>query len=181
MKPLPPGVPFLARGLLALSFYPLLIVASARLFHRFAGLAIPVWLLPLLALASVAASTAATIALRERRVRRAAARLGAVLPPRWDGRAIGHVDLLRSMVHEYKNGYIADNLMLKLGELGPTMQTNILWDRAYITTDPQAIKSILATDFANYVKGEAFDGYMRSVLGTGVFNSDGDMWKCVRV
>lgn len=106
MKPLPPGVPFLARSLLALSFYPLLIVASARLFHRFAGLAIPVWLVPLLALASVAASTAATIALRERRVRRAAARLGAVLPPRWDGRAIGHVDLLRSMVHEYKNGYI---------------------------------------------------------------------------
>lgn len=71
----------------------------------------------------------------------------------------------------------ADNLMLKLGELSPTMQTNILWDRAYITTDPQAIKvclspfsylqhsvialsdlvsfsqSILATDFANYVKG----------------------------
>lgn len=37
---------------------------------------------------------------------------------------------------------------------------------------------MLATDFANYEKGPRFQNAMRSVLGTGVFNSDpGDFWK----
>ncbi|KAJ7054373.1 cytochrome P450 monooxygenase pc-3 [Mycena amicta] len=41
-----------------------------------------------------------------------------------------------------------------------------------LTTEPEYIKIVLATDFANYEKG-----CMDSVLGTGVFNSDGEMWK----
>lgn len=37
---------------------------------------------------------------------------------------------------------------------------------------------ILATDFEHFEKGSAFRGYMRSLLGTGVFNADGetDSW-----
>ncbi|KAF8880184.1 cytochrome P450 [Infundibulicybe gibba] len=48
------------------------------------------------------------------------------------------------------------------------------------TISPEYIKIILATDFDNYVKGAEFHEAMVDVLGTGVFNSDGDMWKCVR-
>jgi hypothetical protein len=41
------------------------------------------------------------------------------------------------------------------------------------TTSPEHIKAMLASDFNNYVKGERFIHNMKSVLGTGVFNSDG--------
>ncbi|KAG8734304.1 hypothetical protein FRC12_018563, partial [Ceratobasidium sp. 428] len=45
------------------------------------------------------------------------------------------------------------------------------------TTEPENIKAILSTDFASFEKGLAFRDKVFSVLGTGVFNSDGEMWK----
>lgn len=42
-----------------------------------------------------------------------------------------------------------------------------------------SLQAILSTDFDSFEKGENFRWYMQSVLGTGVFNSDGDMWKWV--
>jgi hypothetical protein len=64
-----------------------------------------------------------------------------------------------------------------------------------ITTDPDHIKvsqtavyicksltysqAILSTEFDTFEKGDIFRWYMESMLGTGVFNADGDMWKCV--
>ena len=48
-----------------------------------------------------------------------------------------------------------------------------------MTTDPEAIKRILSTDFQGYEKGPELRAQMQTLLGTGVFNSDGDMWKCV--
>ncbi|KAK6988131.1 cytochrome P450 [Favolaschia claudopus] len=49
--------------------------------------------------------------------------------------------------------------------------------RLYLHHRAEHIKLILATDFSNYVKGNALRDLMNSVLGTGVFNSDGEMWK----
>ena len=34
---------------------------------------------------------------------------------------------------------------------------------------------ILATDFERFEKGPVFRGYMKSLLGTGVFNADGEI------
>jgi hypothetical protein len=45
------------------------------------------------------------------------------------------------------------------------------------TSDPRHIKLILSTDFDGYAKGERFTYAMGSVLGSGIFNSDGDIWK----
>lgn len=45
------------------------------------------------------------------------------------------------------------------------------------TTDPEIMKIVLATEFSGYEKGDRFKDSARSVLGEGVFNSDGDMWK----
>jgi len=45
------------------------------------------------------------------------------------------------------------------------------------TTDPNHIKSILATDFNVWEKGHQFRAYMASVLGSGAFNVDGSIWK----
>ncbi|EJD51740.1 cytochrome P450, partial [Auricularia subglabra TFB-10046 SS5] len=45
------------------------------------------------------------------------------------------------------------------------------------TADPENVKTILASDFNNFEKGSVFRETAVSVLGTGVFNSDGEMWK----
>jgi hypothetical protein len=49
------------------------------------------------------------------------------------------------------------------------------------TSDYRNIKSILVSDFEGYHKGPRFDDAVRSVLGKGVFNSDGKLWKLVRL
>ncbi|ELU38294.1 cytochrome P450 monooxygenase pc-3 [Rhizoctonia solani AG-1 IA] len=50
-----------------------------------------------------------------------------------------------------------------------------------VTIEPENIKAILSTDFNSFEKGERdidiIQEKMESVLGKGIFNSDGDMWK----
>ncbi|PCH44301.1 cytochrome P450 [Wolfiporia cocos MD-104 SS10] len=46
-----------------------------------------------------------------------------------------------------------------------------------LTSDPNHMKAILATNFQSFEKGDYFRRQMNSVLGTGVFNADGDLWK----
>ena len=41
------------------------------------------------------------------------------------------------------------------------------------------LQHVLATDFYGFEKGPELRYQMRTLLGTGVFNADGDMWKCV--
>ncbi|KAI0934641.1 hypothetical protein AcV5_006416 [Taiwanofungus camphoratus] len=65
-----------------------------------------------------------------------------------------------------------DYIIKNLAELGSIIQMNILWDLEYLTSDQQIIKCLLVTNFGNYVKSKVSDGYVYSVLGTGVFNSD---------
>ncbi|KIJ39899.1 hypothetical protein M422DRAFT_257217 [Sphaerobolus stellatus SS14] len=53
----------------------------------------------------------------------------------------------------------------------------ILGDDRCITRNPKNIQRILVTDFENYKKGALFADITESLLGTGVFNSDGEMWQ----
>ncbi|KAI3849272.1 hypothetical protein MKX03_001671 [Papaver bracteatum] len=43
--------------------------------------------------------------------------------------------------------------------------------------EPENVEHVLKTNFHNYPKGEAFHTYMEELLGDGIFNSDGEMWK----
>ncbi|KAL9241476.1 hypothetical protein vseg_015586 [Gypsophila vaccaria] len=45
-----------------------------------------------------------------------------------------------------------------------------------ITSDPNNIHHVMSKNFANYPKGEKFND-MFDVLGDGIFNSDGELWK----
>lgn len=78
-----------------------------------------------------------------------------------------------------------------IAEHGPIFNLRILWTNTIMTVSPECIKLILATDFDNYVKGSfctsvivsyeftlslagnRFQTALMSVLGNGVFNSDG--------
>ncbi|OAK94012.1 cytochrome P450 52A11 [Phaeosphaeriaceae sp. SRC1lsM3a] len=49
-------------------------------------------------------------------------------------------------------------------------------ERVILTADPENIKAILATQFKDYGKGEAFRKDWFTFLGNGIFTTDGQLW-----
>ncbi|KAM7468518.1 hypothetical protein LguiB_016080 [Lonicera macranthoides] len=43
--------------------------------------------------------------------------------------------------------------------------------------DPASVEHVLKTNFANYPKGDVYHSYMEVLLGDGIFNVDGDLWR----
>jgi fatty acid omega-hydroxylase len=52
--------------------------------------------------------------------------------------------------------------------------------RYYITSDPACVEHILRTRFDAYPKGPEFLGFFHDLLGSGIFNSDGERWRVQR-
>ncbi|KAI0637982.1 cytochrome P450 monooxygenase pc-2 [Trametes polyzona] len=172
-----PGLRFLLRY----SLTNLVPVLSVWLFSRFlqwyAGVRIPGLLVVVGALLSIPGAYALRIVARDIRIRRAARRTGTILPPRWDGRLIGNFDLLQHTIKGFQSGYVGEGMWDKVNELGHLHMAEILWDRMYVTNDANVIKTFLATDFASFEKGQLIREMVHSVLGVGVFNTDGELWK----
>ncbi|OSC98998.1 cytochrome P450 monooxygenase pc-3 [Trametes coccinea BRFM310] len=174
---LPPGVPFLIRRLFFNLAPATAILAASRLLEVVFQLRPPTVAIIVIALLSIPALYILRIVLHEWHVRRAAARIGAVLPPRWEGRSIGNMDILDHVMERFYKGYITDGVWDKMGELGYLYAISIMWDTSYFTTDANVTKAVLATEFLDFEKGDEFRDSMGTVLGTGVFNADGEMWK----
>ncbi|EKM59241.1 uncharacterized protein PHACADRAFT_249548 [Phanerochaete carnosa HHB-10118-sp] len=151
--------------------------AALILLRRYADLWIPTWAIFWLSVLSLPIAHGLSVWHSNWRAARKAARMGAVLPPRVQGRWPGSVDLLVKLTDSFENGFLSDLLWEKMCSVNQTFEIYILWDRNYVTSDASVVKAILANEFTSFVKGKRFDICMRSVLGTGVFNSDGDMWK----
>ncbi|KIO19942.1 hypothetical protein M407DRAFT_142593 [Tulasnella calospora MUT 4182] len=96
-----------------------------------------------------------------------------VVKSKWPGGLDVLAKLLGSLENEYAAQYIEDLTV----EYGYLYCLSILGEDYIVTFNPDDIKRILATDFQTWEKGEAWHGPMNSVLGSGVFNSDGEMWK----
>uniref|UniRef100_A0ACD5WGU0 Uncharacterized protein n=1 Tax=Avena sativa TaxID=4498 RepID=A0ACD5WGU0_AVESA len=43
--------------------------------------------------------------------------------------------------------------------------------------DPVNVEHVLKTNFSNYPKGEVYRSYMDVLLGDGIFNADGELWR----
>ncbi|KAI0774073.1 cytochrome P450 monooxygenase pc-3 [Fomes fomentarius] len=175
-KSLPPGVPFLFRLLLIVSTPPVAVYLVYRLASSH-DIIFSTWTWILAAVASGPLFYSARISLKYRSFHRGAAHRGAVLPPDLSGRWIGNWDILTGILDAFLNGYPSDMFDYGFAECGPLFRYSIFWDMAYCTKDPNVVKTILATDFPNYEKGEMFHDYTDSLFGTGVFNADGDLWK----
>ncbi|KAI0090121.1 cytochrome P450 monooxygenase pc-3 [Irpex rosettiformis] len=154
-----------------------LIALRRRLSPEIAAKYLPGWVIALSAITSIPALLTLKIKRREWSEKRKAAAYGATLPVRRLGKQIGNIDIMGAMFETLEKGFLSEFMWDKMAELGYTYEFYVLWDRAIVTSDVNITKTVLATDFPNYVKGETFNQYMKSVLGTGVFNSDGDMWK----
>ncbi|KAF7335780.1 hypothetical protein MVEN_02233900 [Mycena venus] len=105
-------------------------------------------------------------------VKRSAAQIP-VVRDKWPG----GLSVMASMAASFNTGYPGDCLQDWCDQYGHTITTKILFESSIFTTEPDYIKAILATEFDNYWKGPTDTALNRSLLGFGIFNTDGDMWK----
>ncbi|KAG2014268.1 cytochrome P450 [Coprinopsis cinerea AmutBmut pab1-1] len=84
---------------------------------------------------------------------------------------------MKEVMRSFRDGYPAEVFLDWMKEYGNTFQLRAPTDSRIITFEPDHIKAILATQFENFIKGDIFKAQMDSLLGVGVFNSDGEMWK----
>ncbi|EIW84467.1 cytochrome P450 monooxygenase pc-3 [Coniophora puteana RWD-64-598 SS2] len=153
-------------------------IALAIAAYYFGVLSIlPVWQTLLLAAATPPSAFLLGVAYDTLSQRRRAAALGARLVPRVKGRWPGNMDVVIEQAEEVDRDYMGSYFLKLEQKYGKVYNVRYLWDDFIFTTEPSHIKAILASNFGSFVKGEEFNDIFRSVLGTGVFNSDGDMWK----
>ena len=104
-------------------------------------------------------------------------RLGARVVPRVEGILPGNLDLLYKGFSADKSEYLGEPWLSPMRRLGTTFSIRILRDQRMCTLNPQNIQKIVATNFEIYRKGKMLNNIQESMLGVGVFNSDGDMWQ----
>ncbi|KAI5119720.1 hypothetical protein M0805_001433 [Coniferiporia weirii] len=176
---LPPGINLLlavVRRLLAHSLPPAAVVcASAALLDYDFGL--PYWLWMLLLMLSMPFVMTGKIIWSNLRNKWEARTFGAVPPPVVKSYWPGGIDTLFSVLQNDKKGYPMDVTYERSKLLGWTFNWRLFWEDKIFTCEPEHVKAILASEFNNYEKGDIFKEHMHSVLGDGVFNSDGEMWK----
>ncbi|KAF8510916.1 cytochrome P450 [Gautieria morchelliformis] len=176
----PPGLLFVAQATPQLAFPPLLVFVV----HHYSSYSLPsyIWLIAYLLVNPAVLIAYGTLQhIREEREIR---KLGARRVPLAPSSVPGGLDNLMAALRSFGSGYPGTLSSISIETYAQTdfikqltyggngwMQSTIL------TTEPEHIKAILATDFDNFDKGDVFRWYMHSVLGTGVFNSDGERWK----
>ncbi|KAF7305559.1 Cytochrome P450 [Mycena chlorophos] len=174
-----PGVEFLVHntlhGLSKLAFIGTGLYYSSRYF--FPEISFSPLVAILVSIASVPVHAAARDGLRYWRQKREAAALGARLAPCVRGKWPGNLDIMRDIMNMRLTGYPGDAFVPLIAKYGPIFNTRILWVDHIFTVSPDHLKTVLATNFDTFQKGPYLQGIMRSVLGNGIFNSDGEQWK----
>lgn len=107
--------------------------------------------------------------------------LGAVPAQEMPGKMFGCIDLVQEIQESSKNGFIGEWVTAQHEKVGSgTVAGALLGDYILTTCDPGNIKVVLATEFNNFEKGFFLRETMASLLGEGVFNADGDLWRMHR-
>lgn len=177
-----PGVDFLVKGSLILGAFVGTIVTLNSSVATKAGYHIPTWML--LAGTTIAIPVSLTISVMSRKISNArqATTMGARIVPEAQGQWLGNLDILKKMMENLKVGYpgifpfsncltwgrysspspiLGDGLDELLVKRGPVFNLRIMWSDLIFTASPEHIKSMLATDFQNYVKGRTIHGFLR--------------------
>ncbi|KAF8598853.1 cytochrome P450 [Ceratobasidium sp. AG-I] len=134
---------------------------------------------PLRALISLVVFTIMQSTLEKLRRKRDMKRLGpnVVEAPWMKMRWPGNLDFIPYIMHNRDTDYCAGAWTTLIEEYGETFNIGLMGGDQIFTGEPENVKTILSTEFANFEKGRKFREKVFSVLGTGVFNSDGEMWK----
>ncbi|PPR04351.1 hypothetical protein CVT24_013203 [Panaeolus cyanescens] len=172
-----PGVDYLTKAFASLGAFVAVVVTANSWVSENTEYQYPTWAVLTGSIVGIPIMFSAMNVYQTLQKKRQAKALGARMIPEAEGSYPGNLDVLQRMMENLKRGYPGDGLDELLEKKGNTVNMRVLWADLIFTTCPDHIKTILATDFQNYVKGERFHYNMGAVLGTGVFNSDGEMWK----
>lgn len=172
-----PGVRFLITNAPAIIPLSVLLYFGSDFLYNKTGGAFPRWGIVPLAIVVVPYLGVLRLEWNLFKYRRTAASMGAVIPPLIPDKWPFHLNTLAVMLKSFLHGYPGDNMWEWVAKLGYTYRVRTGSDERMVTIEPHYVKSILATNFDCWDKGPVFIHQMHSVLGTGVFNADGDMWK----
>ncbi|KAL0958725.1 hypothetical protein HGRIS_014055 [Hohenbuehelia grisea] len=81
---------------------------------------------------------------------------------------------MRTLIDNFVSGYLGEPIQEWSDKYGNIMNIRILFVNGFFTTEPEHVKIVLASQFDSFEKGPVFFQMMNSLLGTGVFNSDGE-------
>nr|AVZ23844.1 cytochrome P450 [Thanatephorus cucumeris] len=88
-----------------------------------------------------------------------------------------NIDFIPFANEAREHGYVNDAMAPFLDSIGNIFNINLFGEDFIFTNEPEHVKAMLSTDFANFVKGHSNHEKIFSLLGEGVFNVDGEMWK----
>ncbi|KIL67115.1 hypothetical protein M378DRAFT_160099 [Amanita muscaria Koide BX008] len=170
---LTPGVRLLAKGAAYVSVPVFGGMAIQRFMLRIYDVSMPTWAIVTASIMIIPIAGYISVFWKQVKDRRDAAAMGAQIVPKIPGKKFGNFDVVQRMTQAAEHGYPGEELPPWFDAHGPTLNMYIFYSDVFLTASPEYLKLMLATDFHNYVKGERLRHSMASVLGTGVFNSDG--------
>ncbi|TFK28591.1 cytochrome P450 monooxygenase pc-3 [Coprinopsis marcescibilis] len=176
MVELPPGIAYLIRILPNLVVPPATVLVATKVAQGPLELNIPTWAVILASALSLPLAFFAQFAQKTIADSRAAANHAAKLPPCVYDSWPGGIGLLRATLQNFSDGYPGELFNDWVNQYGNLVNFRIMWENRFLTVEPDHIKAILATQFESFEKGPTFQRMMSTILGTGVFNSDGDMF-----
>ncbi|KAF8894964.1 cytochrome P450 [Mucidula mucida] len=108
---------------------------------------------------------------------RTARSLGARLAPGVRGKLPLNYDVLMALHHASESGYSCELFQDFADEYGAIYDLDLGGFSLPTTISPKHIQALLATQFDKFEKAPTFRDVMKPVLGSGIFNADGDMWR----
>jgi len=145
-----------------------------RVLGGYLGFVTPGWLSVIVFLVAFPARNSVNEYWTAYQNRLGAAAHGAVLVPRVPE---GGFAVRAALVKSVKLGYPGDVFLRWRAKYGETFTLNFVQESRVVTFEPEVMKAMLAAQFENFSKGPVLFAQFGSFLGSGVFNSDGDMWK----
>ncbi|KAF9530969.1 cytochrome P450 [Crepidotus variabilis] len=174
MPLLPVGVVYLLKLLPYFVIPSAFVYLSLQSIGEFLNIHIPTWALVAASISARPLLSGFSHRYKYRQDAKTAERLGARLAPHVNEHAF---TVMKKALRSIKSGFPGDLMHSWSLQYGQFFTIDRLSSRSLVTSEPDLIKAILATQFDSFEKGREFIGQMTSLLGTGVFNVDGEMWK----
>ncbi|KAJ7656517.1 cytochrome P450 monooxygenase CYP63 [Mycena polygramma] len=109
---------------------------------------------------------------------KAAKSLNATVIPRVKGRWPGNLDIAIRVSKSFREDYVFKIFADLFDEYGTTtLNMRLFWDDTIITMDENVMKFVASAGFSHFERGVKWHERYDKLLGTGLFNADGDLWK----
>ncbi|KAF7334357.1 hypothetical protein MSAN_02375000 [Mycena sanguinolenta] len=173
---LPPGISFSLKRLPSILAPPLGTYVLKWLGETYLNMHMSRWVSVSLCLLSFPLIFTARVQYKLLANRRAAAARGATLPPTVPS-SVGGLDIVWSGMRNRGTEYPGEPLAQLTKSLGNIYCLRILFENRFFTCEPEHMKILLATEFSSFEKGEDTRVVFEPLLGSGIFSSDGELWK----